>query len=311
MPFISICIPAYKRSNFLERLLQSIAIQDYKDFEIIVTDDSPNDEVKLVCEKYSDEISILYHKNETALSTPANWNKAISLAKGEWIKLMHDDDWLATASALQQFADCAKKNDNAFIFSAYTNVYEKDSSEKIVFPEKFRLLQADKEPSILVAKNFIGPPSVTMHKNDRQHLYDPALKWLVDIDMYRRRIETDKLVYINQPLVKVYMSNSQVTAYTKNIGNIEIPEHFHFLNKMGINKLKNILVYDYNWRFLRNFRIENIKQIEDFGYDGSIHPILKSMIGTQSKLPRALLRSGVISKLLMTLHFLKNKHKIK
>lgn len=311
MPFISICIPAYKRSQYLERLLESISIQTYRDFEVVITDDSPDDEVQLVCDRYQSRFEIRYAKNETALGTPENWNQAIRLATGKWIKLMHDDDWFSEAYSLQQFADCAIENEGAFIFSAYTNIYEASGTQKNVFPEKFRLHQAAQEPSVLIAKNFIGPPSVVIHPNDGQHFYDPALKWLVDIDMYRRRIKTDKLVYINDPLVFVYMSNTQVTSYTKNVAEVEIPEHFHFLNKMGIDKLKNVMVYDYNWRFLRNFNIKKIEQIRTAGYHGVVHPVLLSMIGAQSKIHPILLRKGILSKLFMTFHFLIHKHQIK
>lgn len=311
MPFISICIPAYQRPQYLKRLLDSIRIQSFTDFEVIITDDSPDDSVYQLFHEYSDIPSLYYHKNPRPLGTPANWNAAIALAKGQWIKLMHDDDWFADTTSLQQFADCARNNDGAFIFSAYTNVYEDGKKEKPFFPEKFRINGALKEPAILLAKNFIGPPSTIMHKNDGKHEYDIKLKWLVDIDMYRRRLETDKLVYLPQPLIKIYMSSSQVTAYTKNIGTIEIPEHFHFLEKMGIKKLKNILVYDYNWRFLRNFSITDIKDLRKFGYDGPVHPVLTAMVTAQSKISRKLLQNGVSSKLLMALHFIKNKHKIK
>jgi glycosyltransferase involved in cell wall biosynthesis len=44
-PLISICIPAYKRIEFLQRLFDSIAIQTYKGYEVIITDDSPDEVV--------------------------------------------------------------------------------------------------------------------------------------------------------------------------------------------------------------------------------------------------------------------------
>ena len=190
-------------------------------------------------------------------------------------------------------------------------MYESGETSKIIAPEKFRLNQAEKEPSIILAKNFIGPPSVTIHKNDGQHYYDAQLKWLVDIDMYRRRMDTDKLVYINELLVNVYVSASQVTSYTKNIGEVEIPEHFYFLEKMGIKKLENVMVYDYNWRLIRNFNIKAETDIRNCGYRGSIHPVIKSGIAAQRKIPHSLLKNGIVSKTLMLLHFLKNKGKIK
>lgn len=48
--FASICIPAYKRSDFLARLLDSILVQTYCLCEVIVTDDSPgtNDQVSML-----------------------------------------------------------------------------------------------------------------------------------------------------------------------------------------------------------------------------------------------------------------------
>ena len=39
---ISICIPAYKHPDFLKRLLDSISIQSFRDFEVIISDDSPD-----------------------------------------------------------------------------------------------------------------------------------------------------------------------------------------------------------------------------------------------------------------------------
>lgn len=311
MPFISICIPAYKRSAYLQRLLDSIVIQSYQDYEVIVTDDSPDDEVNDMVKSFSDKISIRYHRNEITLGTPANWNAGIGLAKGTWIKLMHDDDWFADATSLQQFADAAMLGKSDFIFSAYNNVFENTKAQKIVFPDKFRLKQAMQEPAVLLAKNFIGHPSVTLHKNDGKFMYDTQMKWLVDIDMYRMRMEEQGFYFIPVALVNIGLSDSQVTAYTKNNGNVEVPEHFHFLEKMGVEKLKNILVYDYNWRFIRNFNIHSVNQLRFFGFNGKVPVVLQSMISTQSKIPRILLKQGVLSKLIMLLHFIMNAKLIK
>ena len=43
---ISICIPAYKNTSFLKRLLESLLQQTYTHFEVILSDDSPDDTVK-------------------------------------------------------------------------------------------------------------------------------------------------------------------------------------------------------------------------------------------------------------------------
>ena len=44
-PFISICIPAFQRVDYL-RLLDSIEIQSFRDFETVISDDSPGHEVQ-------------------------------------------------------------------------------------------------------------------------------------------------------------------------------------------------------------------------------------------------------------------------
>ena len=107
---ISICIPAYSRVAFLQRLLASIAVQTFKDFEVIITDDSPGSDVQEVCSRYADAFPLIYYKNEPALGTPENWNEGIRRASGKWIKLMHDDDWFATPGALQQFAHATQQH---------------------------------------------------------------------------------------------------------------------------------------------------------------------------------------------------------
>lgn len=310
IPFISICIPAYQRPQYLQRLLDSIVEQTYRDYEVIVTDDSPDETVKHLCEQYKDRIPLHYYKNPTPLGTPANWNVAIKLAKGMWIKLMHDDDWFASPNALQQFAEAAQNNDGAFIFSAYCNVYGDTGRQSICFADKIRLNQLRKKPESIVSKNIIGHPSTTLHPNHR-HFYDERLKWMVDIEFYIRELRHSRFHYINQVLVNIGMSDSQVTAQVKMHPEVEVPEHLYFLEKMGVEHLKNVFVYDYYWRFIRNFRITTNDFLTKYAPHNTPHPILTKMINFQRKIPYSLLKFGPISKFLMLLHYIFNKNHIK
>ncbi|HEX7845287.1 MAG TPA: glycosyltransferase family 2 protein [Chitinophagaceae bacterium] len=311
MPLISICIPAYKRTDFLKRLLNSITIQEFADFEVIVTDDSPGNEVEQLCQQYSATLPLQYFKNTAALGTPENWNQAIRKAKGEWIKLMHDDDWFRKPEALQKFADAAAEHSSAIIFSAYFDVFLSTNKEKKVMPDGLRFRQLKKESSTLLSRNIIGPPSVLMHRNDGRHWYDKKLKWLVDVDMYIRRLEDDKIVYLPEPLINVGVGDEQVTASVHGAPGVEIPEHFYFLEKTRIKRLKHILVYDYWWRFIRNFSLYNEADARKYGVEGTVHPVLKSMMRWQKRLPRKLLMKGFISKIIMATHFLLNRHKLR
>lgn len=288
----------------MKRLLDSIALQTFKNYEVIISDDSPGAEVNELISQYTETIhSIVYHKNIPSLGMPANWNHAIRLARGKWIKLMHDDDWFASSNSLQYFADAAVKRDSGFIFSAYYDVLFAKGQEKLVMPHTFRFNELKKEPVTLLSTNIIGPPSVVMHRNDGTHFYDEKLRWLVDIDMYIRRLAQDEIVYIPEPAVKVGVGDEQVTAIVHGAAEVEIPEHFYFLGKTGIRKLKHLLVYDYWWRFIRNFRLISTSVIKQYGYDGPIHPVLHKMMNWQKQIPPGLLKFGPVSKLLMTIHF--------
>ena len=98
MPLISICIPAYNRTTYLKRLFESIADQLFKDFEVIVSDDSPSDSVKDLCAAYSNKFTLRYFKNQPSLGTPANWNNAIEKAIGSNYVVIQTADELDTES---------------------------------------------------------------------------------------------------------------------------------------------------------------------------------------------------------------------
>ena len=66
-PIISICIPAYKRIDYLKRLLCSIEIQKFKDYEVIISDDSNDHSVAALLKEFNGRFEIKYFKNEKAL----------------------------------------------------------------------------------------------------------------------------------------------------------------------------------------------------------------------------------------------------
>lgn len=306
---ISICIPAYKRIDYLKRLLCSIEIQKFKDYEVIISDDSNDDSVAALLKNFNGRFEIKYFKNEKALGTPANWNHAISKATGEWIKLMHDDDWFDNEHSLEKFALAINNNNNKFIFSAYCNKTEITNDTEMMFFNENLKTNILKNPLLLLAKNSIGPPSVTLFHNSIKDKYDEGLKWRVDIEYYIRNISKGiEFTYINELLINVGVSESQVTNYCLNVPSVEIPEMYILLSKYGTSPLKNIMVYDAYWRILRNTDIHSKSKLESFGQTEWPEVIL-SMVELQSKFNQSTLRNGVISKTLMSISYIYNQLK--
>ncbi len=308
-PFVSICIPTYKRISYLKRLLESVVIQTCKDYEVIITDDSDNDSVKDLLKEYENRLPIRYYKNEKALGTPANWNCAISKAKGQWIKLMHDDDWFASAESLAGFVKVAD-NDHPFIFSAYDAVSENSSARKMHRLSEFKNMMTS-EPGVLFAKNVIGPPSVTLIHKDVSERYDERLKWRVDIEFYMRVLKQIKhYTYIDAPLINIGLNESQVTQSAINNPEVELPEGWLLLKEYGIKSLRNIYVYDAWWRLFRNMNIRDKSQLLSYVNEKWPDPVL-AILNSERKIPASFLRIGAISKFFMALSYLKNRPKIR
>ena len=86
MKFFSIAISTYemqgKGMDFLNFSLSMLMKQTFKDFEVIISDNSKNDSIKILCEKWKDYINIKYFKNDiNKLDNPsANINNAINFS---------------------------------------------------------------------------------------------------------------------------------------------------------------------------------------------------------------------------------------
>jgi glycosyltransferase involved in cell wall biosynthesis len=304
-PFFSICIPAYKNVHFVTRLLDSVASQSITDYEIIVSDDSPDDSVQKLVNDFKQLPNIRYFKNEPAAGTPANWNLAINKATGKWIKIMHDDDWFNNNDALFIFKTFAEKNfDYNFFYCAYNNVDENGKYQLIknswldIFLIRMNILN-------IFRRNVIGNPSCTLISNDELLFYDDRLKWLVDIDYYiMSATKNKKLKYLSQDLINVGLNVNQVTHMAFRNPAIELPENFWMLEKHGVKILKNIIVYDHYWRVIRNLKIKNLNQVTSY-YPKKLESVIEDMIIEQSHYGSKILAIGIFSKLLMLIHYTK------
>lgn len=95
-PKISVIISTYKRSHLIERAIQSVLNQTFKDFEIVITDDSPDDETEKVAKSFNDD-RIKYTRNKVRRGFVACRNQGVrgSSPNSQYIAFLDDDDeWL-------------------------------------------------------------------------------------------------------------------------------------------------------------------------------------------------------------------------
>jgi glycosyltransferase involved in cell wall biosynthesis len=299
--FISICIPTYKRADLLKKLLDSIRIQTFTDFEILINDNSPDDTVKDLVATYTASLPIAYQKNEPAISATENCNKVIARANAGWIKIMHDDDWFATGDALQQFADAAKNNQKDFIFCGCNQVYLETGKIEAGNLTDERKKMLDDSFYSLIYLNVIGHPSAVMHKKDSSLLYDPQFNWVLDIDFYLRYLNAHGgYYYIPQALVNIGKGSTQESyKYYRNI-KVEIPEYFTLLTKYESDLLlKSMYVFHLVWNMLKRFKIKSVSDLQRTGYQGKLPDKVEAIIQYQQKIPHIILKQPRWSKKFM------------
>jgi glycosyltransferase involved in cell wall biosynthesis len=193
IPKVSICIPTYCQVDFLRQTLNSIVEQKYTDYEIIISDDSPNDSVKNLLLEFNFGKKLHYFSNNISLGSPENWNEAIRKANGEYIKILHHDDKLAHSNALGEFVRMLDNNPNAdFGFSASRVEDIQSKSIREHRPTTKQLQMMSTMPEKLFLGNYIGAPSATIYRRKAAMDYDNRMKWLVDIDFYIRVLQRNK-----------------------------------------------------------------------------------------------------------------------
>src|SRR5215469_6399880 len=106
-PLFSVLLPSRNRLELLRLALNSVAIQDFSNLEVIISDNASD-------QKYLDfwsdchQLDIRYLRSEEPISVTENWNRAIEAARGEYIIMLGDDDAL-TPGLLVRLSDLIQR----------------------------------------------------------------------------------------------------------------------------------------------------------------------------------------------------------
>ena len=91
---VSVITPVYNVASVIERTLDSILMQNYKDLEIVLVDDCSKDNSAEIIAKYTAKYpNIKYHKQEKNGGAAVARNTALNLAKGRYVAFLDSDDW--------------------------------------------------------------------------------------------------------------------------------------------------------------------------------------------------------------------------
>ena len=183
-PFISIAIPTYgyngKGSEFLEFSFEKLFIQTFKNFEIVISDHSIDDTIKTICDKWSENLKIVYVRNEIGRGVISpNINVAMKNCNGDWIKILFQDDFLFDENSLEKQVEFinSKKDIHWFV----TRFYHSKTGHDL-----YNLYFPQWNDYIWSGHNTMGCPSGITIKNEDLIFFDEGLNWLMDCEYYQR-----------------------------------------------------------------------------------------------------------------------------
>jgi glycosyltransferase involved in cell wall biosynthesis len=96
MPFITVAIPTYRRLPLLRRAVESVFAQTFTDWEVVVSDDEapPRETWNFLEALARSDRRVRAIMNGNPHGASFNHTSALEAARGEWIKILHDDDIL-------------------------------------------------------------------------------------------------------------------------------------------------------------------------------------------------------------------------
>lgn len=214
LPLVSIMIPTYNRPQFFELALQSAQRQNYENLEIIVCDNSTDDQTEALIEKYLGDPRLCYRRNKTAKTKEENFAPFEHLAKGEYLQWLMDDDILLDGK-IEKMMQAFRKNPAAKLVTSRRAVID---GEGRLQPNPYAAGVPESEAeysvfdgeivgreTLLGWRNFLGEPSAVLFRRaDLKHHYWRAesrgYKTISDVAMWLELLESGDCVFFQKPL---------------------------------------------------------------------------------------------------------------
>jgi glycosyltransferase involved in cell wall biosynthesis len=210
---ISIAIPAYAKDsvgvNYLRESFNTIASQTFKDFEVVVSDHSKINDIADLCDEYSSKFYIKYIKNFYDRNLPhpgtSNSNVAMKYCDGEYIKILHHDDFFVDANALQKIVNALDSSKKEWLVCGFNHTRD---GVNFFDPRK------PQYPNhLLIGNNLIGAPTNITLRNDCKIDFDPDAMMSMDHEWYHRlRMNYGMPFFLDDVLVTSRIRDDRLSA---------------------------------------------------------------------------------------------------
>ncbi|MGI6307927.1 MAG: glycosyltransferase family 2 protein [Dethiobacteria bacterium] len=176
-PKVSILITTCNRPHYFVQALQSAIGQTYRNMEIIICDDSQNEETEQIMKvlPLPSDISIKYFKNVHQLGLAANYQKCFNLASGMFINYLNDDD-LFQPQKIEKMLPYFLNHQNISLvtssrltINAQGQIIHTQYKATMKLSAKNKIINGRELTKILLRSrtNYIGEPTTVLFKKDK------------------------------------------------------------------------------------------------------------------------------------------------
>lgn len=261
---ISIIVPVYNVEKYLKRCIDSILLQTFKDFEIILVDDGSTDKSGSICDEYSmiDNRIKVIHKENGGLSSARNIG--INLAKGKYIAFVDSDDYINERmyEILYKFIEETKAD---IAICNYKKVNDNISfNKKINYDEinikKFNNIEALEQIYLMNGPQFIIACNKLYKREIFKNLKYPEGRIHEDEFIAHKLLYNSNLViYINEELYYYYIRENSIMNSNFSIKKFDAvyayKDRVHFFRKISKKELQYKAEYFFIEYFFRYYYI--------------------------------------------------------
>lgn len=190
LSLFSVVIPSCDRPDLLERLLESVRRQTFRDFDVTIVDDASADKeaYRIVIARFSREIPLRYLRNEENRGAQFSRNRGLARATGEFVAFVDDDDEWLPVKLERQAALFLRAPAQVGLVYAWADEMGQDGS----VTHRYRAVHRGDVLPRLIDDCFVPSPTVVVRREAfaRTGDFDEGLPSCQDWDMWTRLSES-------------------------------------------------------------------------------------------------------------------------
>lgn len=155
-PLVTIGLPVYNTERYLRQSLDSLLSQTFPDFVLVISDNASTDGTARICAEYAAADSrVRYHRNETNIGNPRNFNRVAGLTTTRYLKWSTADDFWAP-EFLELALEVMERDPTIALCYPRAMIVDADGANPVEYDDVLHLVQDDPASRFLDLIDGIG-----------------------------------------------------------------------------------------------------------------------------------------------------------